>query len=64
MEYCRQLAPDRPVRERIRDWDDFHTSLTLEELQEQSARCMDCGRHSAKWASCWAGSPPAVRSIT
>ena len=43
LEYCRKTAPDRPVSERIKDWNDFHTTLTLEELQEQSSRCMDCG---------------------
>ena len=43
LEYSRKTAPDRPVRERIKDWNDFHTTLPIEELQEQSARCMDCG---------------------
>ena len=43
MEYTRENAPDRPVSERILDWNDFHTSLSLEKLSAQSARCMDCG---------------------
>ena len=43
LEYSRKLAPDRPVEERIKDWNDFHTSFPIEELKEQSARCMDCG---------------------
>ena len=43
MEYARENAPDRPVSERIKDWNDFHTTLPLEELRKQSARCMDCG---------------------
>ena len=43
MEYTRENAPDRPVSERIRDWNDFHTNLPLEQLRKQSARCMDCG---------------------
>ena len=43
MEYDCQLSPDRPVKERIQDWEEFHTSLPLDEQQMQSARCMDCG---------------------
>ena len=43
MEYTRELAPDRPPLERIRDWDEFHTSLGTEVQCEQGARCMDCG---------------------
>lgn len=43
LEYCCQLSADRPVKERIQDWEEFHTSLPLEQQQEQSARCMDCG---------------------
>ncbi|SHI19916.1 glutamate synthase (NADPH/NADH) small chain [Sporobacter termitidis DSM 10068] len=43
LEQVRENAPDRPVRERIRDWNDFHTTLPLEQLKAQSARCMDCG---------------------
>ncbi len=43
LEYTRCLAPDRPVEERIKDWNDFHTSFPIDALKEQSARCMDCG---------------------
>lgn len=43
VEYKRQLASDRPVRERISDWNEFHEHLTEQELQIQGARCMDCG---------------------
>lgn len=43
MEYTRELAPDRPPLERIRDWNEFHTSLGTEVQCEQGARCMDCG---------------------
>jgi glutamate synthase (NADPH/NADH) small chain len=43
LEYRRELPPDRPIRERVRDWNDFHTAMTLENQRIQSARCMDCG---------------------
>lgn len=43
LEYQRELAPDRPIHERIKDWNDFHTSMPLDKLKSQSARCMDCG---------------------
>lgn len=43
LEYQRETAPDRSVRERIRDWNDFHTVMPLDKLKAQSARCMDCG---------------------
>lgn len=43
MEYQRETAPNRPVRERVRDWSDFHTVMPIDKLREQSARCMDCG---------------------
>lgn len=43
LEYTRELAPDRPPLERIRDWNEFHTALDLEQQRTQAARCMDCG---------------------
>ena len=43
LKYDRRLAPLRPVEERIRDWNEVLTQPDAELLQEQSARCMDCG---------------------
>ena len=43
LEYASERPPDRPVSERIHDWKEFHTQLSLEKQQLQSARCMDCG---------------------
>lgn len=43
MEYCRELPPERPPRERIRDWQEFHLDYPEENLRRQAARCMDCG---------------------
>jgi len=43
LEIKRELPADRPSQERIRDWKEFHLHLPVEKLQEQGARCMDCG---------------------
>ena len=43
LEYARQLPEDRPVSERICDWNEFHTHFDKEKLRLQGARCMDCG---------------------
>lgn len=43
LEYDRFLPPDRPVRERIGDWQEFRGRWTDEQASCQGARCMDCG---------------------
>ncbi len=43
MEYSRQTPQDRPVQERLQDWDEFHLPMLAQDLQTQAARCMDCG---------------------
>src|SRR5579864_4885473 len=43
IEYLRELPLDRAALERIRDWNEFHLHLDEKKLQEQGARCMDCG---------------------
>lgn len=43
LEFERTLAPDRDPLERVNDWQEFHLHLSDATLQEQSARCMDCG---------------------
>ena len=43
MEYERQLPQDRSPKLRVRDWNEFHEHMPEKELQEQGARCMDCG---------------------
>ncbi|OGW92035.1 MAG: glutamate synthase [Omnitrophica bacterium RIFCSPHIGHO2_02_FULL_63_14] len=42
-EIPRELPQDRPVAERIRDWDEFHHHMPEDKLRAQGARCMDCG---------------------
>ena len=43
MEYERKLPQDREPEVRMKDWEEFHTHCSLEELQTQGARCMNCG---------------------
>ncbi|NEO26380.1 MAG: glutamate synthase subunit beta [Kamptonema sp. SIO4C4] len=43
MEYLREVAEDVSPRDRIRNWDEFHTPMPEDQLQVQGARCMDCG---------------------
>lgn len=43
MEYKRKTPKDRKPKDRICDWDEFHTHNTDEKQQIQGARCMDCG---------------------
>jgi len=43
MEYQRELPPDRPPVERIKDWKEFHLHFEDTKLQVQAARCMNCG---------------------
>ena len=43
MEYQRELPPDRLPAERVHDWEEFHLHMPNEKLEQQGARCMDCG---------------------
>ncbi|MCC7494672.1 MAG: glutamate synthase subunit beta [Fimbriimonadaceae bacterium] len=45
MEYDRQTATRRPVEERLHDWREVYHEpvLSVPEMQQQGARCMDCG---------------------
>ena len=42
LEFKRQLPPTS-ADERIRDWNEFHEHADEKMLQQQGARCMDCG---------------------
>ncbi len=42
-EIARELPIDRSPTERIADWKEFHLHMPVEKLQQQGARCMDCG---------------------
>ena len=43
LDYLRELPLDRQALERIKDWNEFHQALDDRKLQDQAARCMDCG---------------------
>jgi NAD(P)H-dependent glutamate synthase small subunit len=43
LKYKRQEIKHRPVEKRINDFNEVELPLTQEELQQQAARCMDCG---------------------
>jgi glutamate synthase (NADPH/NADH) small chain len=43
LEFTRELPHKRPVQERINDYKEFIQRYTDEKLNQQSARCMDCG---------------------
>ena len=43
LEFERELAPRRPVTERVNDWFEIYLDFPVEKLQTQGARCMDCG---------------------
>jgi glutamate synthase (NADPH) small chain len=42
-EYTRQTPTDRDPLLRVLDWNEFHEEMPQTELQDQGARCMDCG---------------------
>ncbi|MBF0186414.1 MAG: glutamate synthase subunit beta [Magnetococcales bacterium] len=43
MEIERELPQARPVSERVLDWKELYHAFPTERLQQQAARCMDCG---------------------
>ncbi|PVU92698.1 hypothetical protein BB559_003634 [Furculomyces boomerangus] len=43
MKYGRETETYRPVKKRIKDWNEINSRLSKEKLKTQAARCMDCG---------------------
>lgn len=43
MEYERKNSAVVKPKERIKNFDEFHVQLSMEERREQAARCMECG---------------------
>jgi glutamate synthase (NADPH/NADH) small chain len=39
----REIAPRRPVTERVKDWFEIYQPFPEEKLRTQASRCMDCG---------------------
>ena len=43
MEFDREKQPYRPVEDRLKDWRQVMDSWPADKLNDQAARCMDCG---------------------
>jgi glutamate synthase (NADPH/NADH) small chain len=43
LEIPREMPARRPVSERLKDWQELEGKLPEDKLQQQGARCMDCG---------------------
>lgn len=43
LEFARQDPAKRPVEQRVHDYGEIEQPLSLAELEQQAARCMDCG---------------------
>jgi len=43
LDYRRELPSTRPGAERVQDWQDVYDAFEQQKVQEQAARCMDCG---------------------
>ncbi|HEX4769528.1 MAG TPA: glutamate synthase subunit beta [Bryobacteraceae bacterium] len=43
LEYERETPPRRPIVERVNDWFEVYQDFPTQSLQDQAARCMDCG---------------------
>ncbi len=43
LDYERETSAETAPRDRIKNWNEFHTPLSEAEQRKQGARCMDCG---------------------
>ncbi|HZS53061.1 MAG TPA: glutamate synthase subunit beta [Bryobacteraceae bacterium] len=43
LEYTRELPSRRPILERVNDWFEVYQDFPTQKVQQQAARCMDCG---------------------
>ncbi len=43
LDHSRETAAERPVDERIQDWEPLQLRFSDEKLRDQATRCMDCG---------------------
>src|SRR3954465_4088099 len=43
LEFTRELPSKRPVQERVKDYNEFVERYSAEKLNQQAARCMNCG---------------------
>jgi NAD(P)H-dependent glutamate synthase small subunit len=52
LEYTREEAPKRLVHQRVKDYKEFEQLLPEDKLNQQAARCMDCGVPSCHSFGC------------
>ena len=52
MQFARVEVDHRPIQERIRDWHEIDRPLVAQTLNQQAARCMDCGIPFCHGAGC------------
>ena len=43
LEFGREKQPYRPIEQRLRDWSQVMQPWETKSLNQQAARCMDCG---------------------
>ncbi len=43
LEYARETPNRRPILQRVNDWFEVYQDLPPQKVQQQAARCMDCG---------------------
>ncbi|MBV4420109.1 glutamate synthase subunit beta [Clostridium tyrobutyricum] len=48
-EFNRKDFATRSVKERVKDYEEVHTPLSLKNMEEQAARCMNCGTPFCNW---------------
>ncbi|MBA5850128.1 glutamate synthase subunit beta [Clostridium sp. cel8] len=48
-EFDRKNFSTRPVKERINDFKEVHDPLPIKDMEDQSARCMNCGTPFCNW---------------
>ena len=63
LEFERQSFPERAPLERIQDWNEFHLHVSIKDLQQQGALCMDCGIPFAIRARCRMAVAPSTISF-
>ena len=63
LEYERRTGDSVSADKRIKNFDEFHATLSLEEQQEQGARCMACGVPFCQYGGMIAGMTSVVRFI-
>lgn len=49
IQYKRETAKKRPVKERIKDSKEIYMNFSEEKLRQQGARCMECGTPFCNW---------------